>query len=181
MSSRDRLTDWVASKHHGQIIKRTDEPYFNHLLAVAEFAKSAVELGYEIGLCHDLLEDTNTTAQELFDALLSFNYSDTESRQITGCVLELTDVFTANAYPDLSKKQRKKKESVRLTTIRPAAQSVKYGDLIYNIHWMLKFDHKHAKQYLKNKRKLLTGLISGDSYLHQQALNAIQNGLADSA
>lgn len=177
MKPAEKLALWVSVKHQGQIIRRTDQPYFNHLETVAELAGSAVEMGYEIGLCHDLLEDTDTTETELFNALLSFGYTNAQSNLISGCVAELTDVFTAIAYPDLDKAERKKRESARLATISATAQTVKYGDLIDNINWVLIHDQKHAKKYLKKKQLLLRNLNRGDDGLRQQAFNVIQSGM----
>lgn len=177
MSAIERLRNWVAIKHEGQLIKRTTEPYFNHLIAVALLAEPATELGYEIGLCHDLLEDTGTTEAELRNALLEFGYSDQQANLITCCVTELTDVYTKIAYPHLSKSKRKKKETARLLMLSPIAQTVKYADLIYNINWMLKYDQKHAKRYLHKKQLLLAQLNQGDRGLWQMALNHIQTGL----
>ena len=173
MNAVAQLTDWVAGKHAGQIIRRTTAPYLNHLLEVANLAKSAAFLGYEIGLCHDLLEDTDTTAEDLTDALLSFGYTQQEAGHITACVEELTDVFTAAAFPQMRKKKRKKRESKRLTAISPDAQTVKYADLIYNIGWVLAYDCKHAKRYLQKKMQLLARLNRGDAALRQQAIDLI--------
>lgn len=178
MSPAEQLADWVALRHKGQIIKRTREPYFNHLMAVALMAKGVVALGYEIGLCHDLLEDTDTSKNELLTLLLKVGYTGADASLITSCVVELTDVFTRDAYPDLSKKVRKRCESYRLLTISSAAQTVKYGDLIYNIEWMLKYDQKHALRYLRKKQILLAGLTRGNQDLWQQAMNAIHQGLS---
>lgn len=177
MTRVETLAAWVSRKHHGQIIRRTNEPYFNHLTAVAKMAGPAVALGYEIGLCHDLLEDTGTTSAELLDALLSFGYTDAEAQLITGCVVELTDVYTRAAYPDLSKSERKARESARLPHISAIAQTVKYGDLIYNVEWVVKYDRKHARKYLLKKQLLLTGLTQGNDTLRQQALDKIHSEL----
>lgn len=173
-----KLYNWVALKHYRQLIRKTGEPYFSHLKAVADMAGPAVFMGYEIGLCHDLLEDTDTTARQLRDALLSFGYKNAAANLITSCVVELTDVFTAAAYPGLSKSDRKKKEAARLITISPAAQTVKYADLIYNIDWVLMYDQKHAERYLNKKQQLLTALDKGERGLHEQALNLVQQGLS---
>ncbi|MET1055471.1 MAG: hypothetical protein ABWY16_09195 [Pedobacter sp.] len=171
------LKDWVALKHKGQLIRESGEPYFNHVAAVAAMASGATDFGYEIGLCHDLLEDTYATINELRDALLSFGYSQSAAMLISSCVLELTDVFTKSAYPGLGKSARKKMEAARLLTISPAAQTVKYADLIYNIGWVLKYDKKRAKKYLLKKKRLLNALIEGDKDLHSKALSAVLSGL----
>lgn len=177
MIVREKLAKWVASKHGEQLIKRTGKPYFDHLLAVAEMAEPAVAYGYEIGLCHDLLEDTNTKEEELVKALIDFGYTVLEANSIAFCVSELTDVFTRTAYPELSKLERKAKEAERLMKISATAQTVKYCDLIYNIDWVLKFDQKHAEEYLVKKKLLLTAMVKGDEGLRQRALHEIDNGL----
>lgn len=177
MNPVTQLTAWVALKHQGQIIRRTTIPYFNHLTAVAEMAGPLEELGYETGLCHDLLEDTDTTSSELWNALLSFGYTEKQADKITSSVVELTDVFTAVAYPELSKKERKKKEADRLVSISATAQTVKYADLIYNIEWVLKFDQKHAGKYLKKKKLLMESLNRGDAGLQKQLAGAIHTGI----
>lgn len=178
MTPAERLTEWVALKHEGQIIRRTDLPYFSHLTTVASLAGAVAEMGYETGLCHDLLEDTDTTEAELLNTLLSFGYDNVRSHLISGCVVELTDVFTSSAYPDLDKAERKKRESARLATVSGLAQTVKYGDLIDNINWVLKYDKKHAKKYLEKKQLLLESLTRGDYKLRQQAFDAIHLGMA---
>lgn len=170
MTAAEKLADWVADQHSGQLIRKTCISYFSHLMAVASCATSAAKLGYEVGLCHDLLEDTATTKDGLLQALLQFGYPASEAILITNAVVELTDVYTKNAYPYLSKTKRKKLESKRLLTISALAQTVKYADLMDNMRWMLVYDLKHAKKYLKKKRHLIMGLNRGDRNLQQQAL-----------
>jgi len=177
MIASARLAGWVAEKHDGQLIKRTDEPYFNHVLAVADKAGQAVQYGYEIGLCHDLLEDTATTGTELLQMLRSLDYSEEAATLITSCVVELTDVFTAQAYPDLAKAVRKNREFIRLGTISATAQTVKYADLIYNLHWVLLYDQKHAFKYLLKKQQLLGELKLGDPQLREEAFTVIRQAL----
>lgn len=179
MTAAEQLSAWVAQQHSGQLIRRTDEPYFNHLLAVAEMAGPYAAYGYEIGLCHDLLEETAVTAARLQEVLPGFGYTAEAARLITSAVVELTDVFTSAAYPDLDKKARKKREQERLLTISAAAQTVKYADLAYNIRWMLTYDHQHAKKYLKKKRKLVTALVCGHPVLRQRLLDRIEQALED--
>lgn len=177
MTPVELLTNWVKLKHAGQLIKRSGEPYFNHLIAVAEMAKPVTLMGYEIGLCHDLLEDTATDEEELLENLIHFGYEHTIANYITNCVLELTDVYTASIYPDLSKVERKEKEATRRVTISPGAQTVEYADLIYNIGWMLQYNQKHAKKYLKRKRALIGQMATGDPVLRQEALAIIDKAL----
>lgn len=173
MKPRNQLKRWVSLQHQGQLIRRTKRPYFEHLLAVAELAGPAVAFGYEIGLCHDLLEETDVPERELLAALLSFGFTGADARVITSCVVELTDVYTVVAYPGLCKAERKSLEQARLLTISPTAQTLKYADLIYNTIWVLKYDHKHAAKYMAKKQMLLADLNRGNSKLRNQLLHLI--------
>lgn len=168
--NRAGLTAWVKEQHAGQLIRKTDEPYFNHLLFVAEKAGTIVTLGYEIGLCHDLVEKTLVTASKLHHTLIGLDYPSNFADHITKCVVELTDVFTKANFPQLKKKARKELEAKRLATISPDAQTVKYADLIYNINWMLRHAVKKALKYLDAKKELLETMREGDKDLHNEVL-----------
>ena len=171
------LRNWVREQHEGQIIPKNGYPYFTHLSAVAALAGGVVRLGGEIGLCHDLLEDTEITAGTLNEVLLSFGYSQTDSEIITTCVVELTDVYTVFAFGELKKNERKQLEAERLITISSRAQTVKYADLIDNIGWVLTFDKQAAKKYLKKKLTLLKDLNKGDRGLWLMAMKLIEDNL----
>ncbi|RYG11338.1 MAG: metal-dependent phosphohydrolase, partial [Chitinophagaceae bacterium] len=127
MTNSEKLINWVAEQHGDQLIKKTRLPYLNHLTAVGNLSESFVRLGFEIGLCHDLLEDTSASDESLFNALQNFGYSLDDTNRIVDCVKELTDVFSKNQFPELSKKERKKRESERLVSISPTSQTVKYA------------------------------------------------------
>lgn len=176
MSREEKLFEWVKHRHEGQLIRRTSEPYLNHITAVAGLA-AIIPLGYEIGLCHDLLEETGVTKLQLQNQLRSVGYDDQEALFISGCVSELTDVFTKKSFPDLDKKTRKKREAARLTGISSAAQTVKYADVLYNIQWVLKYDLKHAKKYLQKKKSLVLKMSSGNQVLHKRLINTIEDAL----
>ncbi|MEO3406810.1 hypothetical protein AAFN85_23035 [Mucilaginibacter sp. CAU 1740] len=176
MNCADKLLIWIKQRHEGQLIRRTAEPYINHLTAVAELA-SVIPLGYEIGLCHDLFEETETTGADLRSALIGCGYTDQEADLILNSTVELTDVFTKKNYPELKKKVRKAKEAMRLTTISSAAQTVKYADLIYNIGWVVRYDTKHAGKYLLKKRLLLLAMTMGEPNLHFKAMSLIEDSL----
>lgn len=62
----NKVLEFVKKKHAGQI-RRSGEPVVNHPIGVAEILrKSGYGEDYQIvGLCHDLLEDTDTTIEEL--------------------------------------------------------------------------------------------------------------------
>lgn len=168
------LAQWVALKHRGQLIRRSGKPYLDHLLAVAEMAASFTTFGYEIGLCHDLLEKTVTTAADLKQNLISFGYNSDQAAYITSMVLELTDVYTKSAYPHLSKETRKEKEGQRLITLSAGAQTVKYADLADNIQWVLKYDTEQITSYLLRKKPLVASMSKGNAVLRQQVLDTVE-------
>jgi len=178
MDNRDNLRLWVEDKHRNQIIKNTTVPYFKHLLNVANGADGKVPLGYEIGLCHDLLEDTDVIKEELKKELIAFGYNENEIATIIQSVTELTDVFTKEEFSYLNKCKRKKLEARRLVTISAAAQTVKYADLNDNISWMEVHDPKHLKKYLIKKLALIKGMEKGNSDLRQQVIYRIEKLLA---
>lgn len=173
------LTAWVKEQHAGQLIRKTDQPYFEHLLFVAEKARSVFPLGYEIGLCHDLLEETDVSETVLMIALKNFGYPAATAEHIKDCVVELTDFFTIAAYPEMKKKKRKKMEAKRLAYISPDSQTVKYADLIYNMNWMLRFGGEKLTKYLQRKLVLLERLSGGDQALRCEALGLIMKSLQD--
>jgi len=178
MKPAELLAHWVDDKHRGQLIKKTNDPYFTHLLAVAEMAAPLVLFGYQIGLCHDLLEDTRTTIDELKSALTSFGYAAEDAGYITFTVVELTDVYTSVAFPSLTKQERKEREAQRLYTVSPAAQTIKYCDLADNIKWVLQHNNReHAIQYLEKKEHLVTALTAGHPEMRRKVLDVIQNDL----
>jgi len=110
--------------------------------------------------------------------LTGFGYEIEEAIFISDCVAELTNVFTKRNYPDLDKKTRKRKEADRLAAISPAAQTIKYADLMCNADWMLKYDPEQAQKYLKKKKMLLVNMKDGDRVLQSQAIKKLAAGLA---
>src|ERR1700761_6263833 len=101
------LIEWVAKQHEGQMIRRTNEPYLDHLLRVAEMSGQHVPLGFECGLCHYLFEKTKVTPQDLNYYLSQFGYTTDQAATVVQVSVELTDVFTKVSFPELTKKQRK--------------------------------------------------------------------------
>lgn len=162
VDKRNHLYAWVALQHFHQKRKYTGEPYFNHLVAVAEMADGKCLFGYEIGLCHDLLEDTECTKFELEEALFRFKYDDHEVAHISNCVEDLTDVYTHDAFPQLNRATRKSEEAKRLHNINPNAQTVKYCDLINNTESIVQHDKGFAVKYLEEKRNILSGMNKGN-------------------
>lgn len=174
---REQFRDWVCGKYGGRMIPVSGEPYFHHVLTVAELAASYATLGYEAGLCHDMLEDGICKLTELQAVLYALAYTAPEIAAVREAAIELTDVFTARAYPGLSKKKRKKKEEDRLAGASPLAQTVKYADLIYNMDWTVRYQVRKVKRYLKRKLNLLKMMNKGDPELRGLAIKAVRKHL----
>ena len=66
MRSIEEILDFVNDKHKGQVDK-AGKPYIFHLKEVAMNVPAYCPNGTYIGLLHDILEDTDTTPQELLD------------------------------------------------------------------------------------------------------------------
>jgi (p)ppGpp synthase/HD superfamily hydrolase len=171
------LTNWVRDKHEQQKRKYTGEPYFLHLVAVADMAKEITRFGYEIGLCHDLIEDARVTSNELFEELLKLGYDDEEANYITIRVVDLTDVYTTEAFPNMNRKARKLAEASRLHTISPGAQTVKYCDLINNTESIVQYDPGFARKYLQEKKEILEGMTNGNKEMYDQAIVVMNQAL----
>lgn len=159
---QSRLLDFVKLQHGNQLRKYDNTPYWWHLLNVAKKADKHVKLGFEVGLCHDLFEDTECRYLSLFMFLISNNYSIKESFQIVYSAYQLTDRYTKERYPKLNRKARKALECKRLGKTSYLAQTVKYSDLIDNSRSIVARDKNFAVVYIKEKRNILDKMRKGN-------------------
>ncbi len=121
-----RAAKFAAAAHAKQTRKWTGVPYFTHVEAVAR--RVAALPGSDTTMVaaaylHDTLEDTATTYAELVTEF---------GPEVANLVLELTDVFTPEAYPHLNRKARKALECARLATVSTRAKSIKLADVADN-------------------------------------------------
>jgi len=162
---QQQLFEFVKFKHGEQKRKYTGEPYYNHLLNVAEIVSKQEAECIEIALCHDLFEDTNCTFNDLYKKLIELGYNSKHAYNICTCVNELTDKFTKEDFPYLNRTKRKYNECNRLATISYKSKSVKYADLIDNTSSIAEYDKDFAKIYLKEKHDILEVMNNGNSEL----------------
>lgn len=170
---REKLIEYIQDKFSDIKRKYTEEPYYVHLINVADMVKDKGYLHFEIGLCHDLLEDTDTTEAEFLYTLMDFGYNEHGSSFIFNRVVELTDVFTHESYPKLNRKKRKSLEAIRLYFVSSVAQTVKYADLIDNSESIVKYDPGFARKYLDEKEFILDGMNMGDPIMYELALGCL--------
>ncbi len=169
------LFGFVTLKHFGQKRKYNGDPYVNHVREVADMADGKAKFGYEIGLCHDLFEDTDCNNKELALALIRFGYTGNEAHFICEAVNELTDVFTHEAYPKINRLSRKKLEAERLHLVSAEAQTVKYCDLIHNTTSIVEYDRGFAMKYIPEKEHILQGMNKGHKLLYRKALQSLHD------
>lgn len=132
-----------------------------------------MKYGFEIGLCHDLLEDTEVTFDDLKNSLWVSGYYRDACNFIANAVQELTDIFTAESYPYLNRSIRKRCEALRLHTISREAQIVKAFDLIDNTSSIIKHDLGFARKYIPEKRAILVGFKQLPTGIHSQVWNCL--------
>lgn len=181
-----KLFKFIAGAHSGQ--KRLGgEKYINHLIRVGERAEASnyVRYGREIGWAHDLYEDQlkvydNIEAKHAYFKmeLLAFGYSPESAKSIANGVLDLTNQYTHEKYPSMSRAQRQTMERIRLWGVSENSQSIKYCDVIDNISTTSEMNPKFARIYIEEKSALLLTVNGGDRDLLATAWKTIAEAKA---
>lgn len=175
-SRQEMLLQFVKTSHGDQVRKYTCEPYWHHVVCVAEIVNEFCPDDFgliEIAFCHDLFEDTSVTNDGLVKALQESGYEPVELLFITRGVLALTDVWTSDSHPYWNRSTRKSWEADRLGKIYKEYQSVKYADLIDNTRSIVEHDKGFAKKYLAEKRDILEVMRTGNLPLLIKCYNVL--------
>lgn len=127
MTRIERAIIFATKAHAGQMRKDEVTPYIVHPLGVAESVRRAggSEDQYIAALLHDTIEDCGISELEI---QIDFG------ERVEELVVELTNVYTKEAYPHLNRAARKKLEDERIATISDEAKLVKICDIAYNIN-----------------------------------------------
>ncbi len=171
---QNRLLEFVKVQHGTQVRKYTGEPYWHHVVSVAEIVHEYSPIAVEAALRHDLLEDTKCTREQLLEKLESLGYDKFEAYMTVTRVDDLTDVFTSGAFPNMNRKIRKELEAERLSRAIATAQTVKYADLIDNTSSIVEHDPKFAKIYLQEKELILSKMRGGNQELRSRCLETLE-------
>lgn len=136
------VIEYVKQKHSGQYRKQ-GTPYYLHPVAVSKILKDkGFSAEYQIaGLFHDLLEDTDTTYQEI---------KDISNRQIADAVLLVTK------EPGYTKKNYYKRIKEN-----DMARMVKLADRIHNLSEAHFADREFQEKYIKETEKWFIDLAEG--------------------
>ncbi len=157
----------------GQKRKYSGEPYHVHTDEVARLAEGA---GVTLeGICaahlHDVQEDVNCYPYNLTGIRERFG------DRVAILVMQLTEVFTKEAFPDKNRKWRKRHEAIRLGNIHSEAKTIKCCDLIANTRDIVKQDPVFAVTYLREKREILDLMKSASSLsAYLAAVSVLKDG-----
>jgi (p)ppGpp synthase/HD superfamily hydrolase len=119
-------------------------------------------------LLHDVLEDTQVGKEELV-LFLQTVMDEKKVRQTLQLVLDLTDVYVKEAYPQYNRRKRKELERERVASAGADSQTIKYADIIDNCREIVSHDPHFAKVFLGECRKLLEKADRGNQELYLRA------------
>ena len=179
-----------AVKWHGDQKRAGGNPYWTHLVDVlnildSEYAQpilsttlpdenaaviNRVHAMRVAALLHDVLEDTaccRTTLLKYF------------GEDVLGLVIELTNKYTKEAYPNLNRKERKALERLRLSEASYYAQNIKCCDVISNARSSHELNRDFAENMLDEFEELIKSMTFSHYLLRDLALRevrAIRNG-----
>ncbi len=161
-----KALDFATKAHDDQKRKYTNEPYIVHPVAVMEMLKGLNfnESVLIAALLHDTVEDTDT---KIHDIEQEFGVT------VARMVEDLTDVYTAERFPNIKRKHRKMLEAYRLLRVSGMAKSIKLADLIDNTKSIVEHGKDFAKVYIAEKEELLFVLEGGDQRLMQMAVKSM--------
>lgn len=180
MNLDQRALAFAKERHKDQTRKYNKEPYINHCIAVAELVKESFLWSEEMvaaAYLHDVIEDTNTTKEEL-------------EKEFGNEVASLVDMLTnVSTLKDGCREIRKAIERHHISRACDDAKTIKLADIIDNVPDIVKNDPVFAKTYIREKIDMLNVLWDGDAYLYNitdsllnaysRVLNHYEKGLAD--
>lgn len=154
MISFEDAVEFMKYKH-GEQLRKQGTPYYTHPLEVAYMLREkGLDEEYQIaGLFHDLLEDTNTTYQE---------------------ILNMTDVNVAEAVRLVTKEKGYDTEQYYDRIERnKIARMVKLADRIHNLSEILCTDRAFIDRYLEDTKKYFYKLAK-DTIFERDLCDIIQ-------
>lgn len=170
----EKIKEFADRSHGDQLRKYTFDRYIVHPVRVMEILENyTMDLPVlAAALLHDVLEDTPVTKQNLQEYLHTI-MTPTQTTKTVTLVVELTDVFTHQNFPELNRKARKQKELERLRSISPESQTIKYADILDNSIDISKHDKHFSPVYLNEVFLVLSELKSGNPHLRHRVINTV--------
>ena len=174
------IRDYADNAHGTQMRKYTPERYIVHPVRVMETCRQ-----YDprlpilaAALLHDVLEDTPVTEAEMRDFLHSVMEA-ADADKTLELVIDLTDVYVKEAYPQWNRRVRKDRETERIALTSPDSHTIKYADIIDNCPELAKHDRGFAPRFLKECLANLKVADKGNPELYRQALEMVRSALAE--
>lgn len=155
-----------AKEAHASINQRrkyTNEPYIVHPERVVAILKTVTDdvAILAAGYLHDVLEDVYPQYKtEGYVNLVNMFGS-----RIANIVVDLTNVYTSNLYPDLNRAQRQVKENERLQFISNDAKTVKLADILDNTKDLISYDKTFGIMYIQEKMIVLRQCLKGGNQI----------------
>ena len=151
MDRIQQATVFATQAHAGQKRKYTGDDYIAHPIAVAELVREngGTEDQIIAALLHDTIEDCEVSYGDVIRAF---------GKDVANLVLELTDEFTTEMYPDDNRAQRKAWEATRLSQVSHEAKLIKLCDMIDNTSTIVEHDPGFARVYLGEKLALYSAM-----------------------
>tara|TARA_R110002020_G_scaffold338232_1_gene553636 strand:- start:130 stop:627 length:498 start_codon:yes stop_codon:yes gene_type:complete len=151
-----KVESFAVDAHGDQKRKYVNKAYITHPIEVAIRVEDRFNdpIMTSAALLHDVLEDTKVTHSEL-RVFLHNVFSVETSEKILSLVVELTDVFTKENFPDNNRKERKQLEALRLAYVSDEAKQIKLVDIEHNSESIEEHDPKFAKVFLEEKKYLI--------------------------
>lgn len=178
MNIVEKAKGWAHAAHDsiGQKRKYGGENYWVHTDRVANVLKEAGE-SEEVqaaGHLHDDLEDVADKNSDYNEDAMRREFGDV----VTNLVLEVTNVYTKENYPNLSRAERKRLEHKRLSQISKEAKSIKLADISDNVEGIIDNDIGFGKVFVFEKSQLLVYLRDGNEMLYRKATKAVTDEIA---
>jgi guanosine-3',5'-bis(diphosphate) 3'-pyrophosphohydrolase len=169
-----QVRDFADRAHGGQMRKYTPERYIVHPVRVMNLCREYTNDVTILcaALLHDVLEDTPVTQEDIHDFLLPLMDREKAERTV-GLVVELTDVYIKEDYPQWNRRKRKERETQRLEQTSTDSQTIKYADIIDNCVEIVNHDTDFAPLFLHECRAILRKMNKGNQELYKRAVETV--------
>jgi (p)ppGpp synthase/HD superfamily hydrolase len=176
----NKIRDFADQAHGDQMRKYTPERYIVHPVRVMETLKEYTQdlPVLAAALLHDVLEDTNTTQEQIYDFLKEY-MTENEAKRTMRLVIELTDVYIKEDYPKLNRKKRKALETERVSKTSADSQTIKYADIMDNCNEIVKHDRHFAGVFLSECIKHMKVMDKGDPVLYKRTLELLETRMRE--
>lgn len=173
------VRDFASKAHGNQQRKYSPQPFIVHPVRVMQtcsmFTSNVCILS--AALLHDVLEDTEVTKEEL-QVFLNETLSSADAQRTLDIVIELTDEYTKTTYPGWNRKKRKEMEAERIEKTSPAAQTVKYADILDNCDEIVSCDPQFARVFLRECKMILKKIKKGNPELYKKVTQRVNEAMA---